>query len=498
MKYMINYRHIKQWFTGESFNIVLILILSITGVICCIRWWHVDVDDSYIVYRIARNVAEHGQWAYNIGEIRNVSTGMLHTLFISVFTVMTSIDPRNISHFLCSLYIIFAGCAAFQIFDSTATSSNDGESQSDKAISVLGAMAVVVFLASNETWGLETNLTIALILWIIVKVINRKSAYYLAGLCILSRPDAIVLLFLLMLYDFTINKQMRKVIYGVIQTIVVMLPWIVFSLIKFGQIAPATLSEKKWQVSSGFWTPISLDLILPYLAKSKFDVFHSNISIALFFCFFAFIGIVVLIKKRSAVLLFPVFAVIQLGAYIFIGVPRYHWYFSYFGAAIFICATCSLIILVKYLLDRRVIRVLSCVTLFLCLFILFPKVKADRLDERKMHYQKLASAMLKIEPNPEKLHISMLEVGTFGYYVNSKMIDLTGLTSVTPEFISGANNDLFFQNKPDYCIMFYPPSSYETELVSDERFTSLFQVEQVVEMAGHKTGIAIWGRIQNM
>jgi hypothetical protein len=70
--------------------------------------------------------------------------------------------------------------------------------------------------------------------------------------------------------------------------------------------------------------------------------------------------------------------------------------------------------------------------------------------------------------------VAAVEVGTVGYLTSRPILDLTGLTSVNPEFLSGIHLDRFFAHPPPLVIFHIPIWGMERALYQDPRFRYIY------------------------
>ena len=70
--------------------------------------------------------------------------------------------------------------------------------------------------------------------------------------------------------------------------------------------------------------------------------------------------------------------------------------------------------------------------------------------------------------------VATIEVGTLGYFTDRPIIDMIGLTSANPEYISGKHNDDFFARPPPLILLPAPPGTLMRALQSDERFEQFY------------------------
>jgi hypothetical protein len=102
-------------------------------------------------------------------------------------------------------------------------------------------------------------------------------------------------------------------------------------------------------------------------------------------------------------------------------------------------------------------------------------------DAREISYQKVAAALVanRVPAGP----IAIVEVGTVGYHMpDHSIVDLIGLTSPNPEYVTGRNNDRFFAAPPSI-VLFHAPSvsAFERALFDDIRFRMMFADPVIVD-----------------
>jgi hypothetical protein len=96
-------------------------------------------------------------------------------------------------------------------------------------------------------------------------------------------------------------------------------------------------------------------------------------------------------------------------------------------------------------------------------------------------YQKVAAAL--VANRVPAGSIAIVEVGTVGYHMpNHSIVDLIGLTSPNPEYVTGTHNDRFFAEPPSI-VLFHAPSvsAFERAIFDDIRFRMMFADPVVVD-----------------
>jgi hypothetical protein len=434
------------------------------------QWRDWNFDDSCIVYRIVSNLISGHGWAFNPGDLHNASTSVLNTIFIALVS-LTGIPIPVSAHIIGGISIYFACCLIYKYLY---------ETYNRPFIALLGGGLTGWIMAANLTWGLETNLFIALV--IAVSTLKKPWIRWLFfGFAVLARPDAILIGFFLLIVD--IKKYRRPQIFPMALAFFIILPWIIYSLIMFHQIFPDTLANKMWQGRAGYWGTGLVYLDACFL---KYNVLKSWYFLSLFI---TFIGGVLLSAKRGRLLFVLIsFVCSQQLAYMVLNVPCYHWYTTLPDVVlivmlfVFICEMSEIVIsfLNKHLnslygmfFKYRNNILLSChvIIAVVLLGFIFKSYDVHHIDVRDMEYTATIKA---IDNDFGEGALATVEVGSFGYYTQRKIIDIVGLTSSEPQFISTDNMDRFFTIAPEYILLHDPAWLFAKSIMDDPRFEKTY------------------------
>lgn len=449
-------------------SLICLLAIAVVAAGLVVTYFNWDFDDPFIVYRYARNILAGNGWCYNPGEHYNASTSALNTMIIAVAALVND-DPRGAAHLLGGLWLCLAGICVFWIFTP----------RFNRYVATLAAFFVVVSLGTNSTWGMETNLFIGLCLFFALLERNRNNSWYVLGFIVLARPDGALLLTLKLLW--TTLKEKKLPWRGLLQSTLVLLPWVAFSLFSFHQLLPATLGQKVWQGQSGFWG--AGNVYLPSLvAVVK--------GLSWWLVFPVLWGLATMAKEKSSLLYLVFFAIIQQAVYVFLNVPGYHWYPAVFvavwkiTAAYGLCAAGAGLFAIFNRGGRwenfplSVATALALGVLVLAVGISVHLTSAPPvMDPRVRAYRTLAEYVDQTEPAGT---LAALEVGVVGYYSRRKILDIIGLTTKAGEFATGRNNDRFFAIRPRIVVIHAMPSEKEAAIYKDGRFGLLYQLQGII------------------
>lgn len=410
-----------------------------------LRWkdWH--FDDAEIVYRIVENLKTHGVWSFNLDELKNSSTSSLHTIIVALLSFLGPIPL--VTHALGAVSLFCAGYFSFHTLKGVT-----GE-----ILALITGFVGILVLGEGRTWGLETQLFCACVSYIMYREVQSKPLFFLYGVLVLIRPDALVLLVFRCLF-FMIEKK-RFPLYEGMLAILPVVPWIIFSLIQFHEVFPDTLSSKRWQGSSGLWGQGRI-----YLKGLK-EILGRDSSVMIM----SFLSIPGFILAPRILKVLGLFFAAQQFSYIYLNVPPYHWYFIPFLFSLTFFAAIALSQIQR--INRPIHTELWLFAFIISLLSIGRAIKYPEKDPRREAY---LSAAKKADTLPEG-PLGTLEVGTVGFYTKRKIIDFVGLTSQNKEYVSGVHVDEFYKSPPQIVLLHWPLWHFERAIFDDVRFALLYE-----------------------
>jgi hypothetical protein len=505
----------------------VLVSLTIMNIAEYLRWLNWDFDDAMIVYRMVHNLQNHGLWAFNINETHNPSTSVLNPILINFFTYFIPYIPQA-AHLLDTICI--AICALITLMLMWELSYLGSILAGHLVVFILAydstwglevklLIALILLFVLNESQIIKSKQGKINADRLIFK---QSVSWFLLGLAVLARPDAMILVALkLMAIAYSYFKNIYPVkpqavdnitiiikqLGAMIPLAVVVFPWLIYSYQNFGSFFPDTLSNKMWQGHSGFWGryPVYLRGWWHYLLDMSWLLKASYLL--------APIGVWLTIFKRPALLYFVAYCLIHQSAYTILNVPGYHWYFATANvcavllASVFVCTAIESIAMTR-IWKHVTLTTVPLILLGMSIYNLLSASTDIRLDVRNESYKQAAyriqdlinnepnvatnnpkdvdNVKLAVQPNTiasgatydeNSMHdtIAALEVGTLGYYtINNRVIDLIGLASENPEYISKENIDHFFDQPPRIVILHQPLWHFEKALADDIRFKILY------------------------
>lgn len=198
-----------------------------TGMLC--------LDDAYITFRYAENLASRKGFVYNAGEhILGTTTPFFCLLLAGLrmigIKIPVAADLINLFSAIFSSIVIFL--LGRQAKNRTA-----------------GLNASLMFICFPYFWlnlpsGMETMFTIFLALVLVLLDLKERPvlAGLVAGLLLLTRIDALALLAGVALMRFFQNRKQAIILVSI--CLLTLLPWLIFSQLYFGSIIPQSRQHK--------------------------------------------------------------------------------------------------------------------------------------------------------------------------------------------------------------------------------------------------------------
>ncbi len=281
----------------------LAAICLAAAVLYALYWTPTGVDDAWITYRYAENLAAGHGFVYNLGERILGTTTPLYTLLLA------AAGRLGLSVPLTGWTFGFAGMIASIVLLFLLVR----RIHSDLAgLLAAGLLAGAQLFHRVATYGMETTLYVTLILGAFLAYVAGRQllASALAALCLLTRVDGgAVGLSLAIVHVVTRREVPWKAlaVYGAIAA-----PWYAFSYLYFGSVLPNSLAAKRLHTQQTvlLWMPRWLLLREP---RTLFAVVGAAVAL-----------LVPASRPRAAAL--AIWGSIYAGAYTLAAIQRYDWY----------------------------------------------------------------------------------------------------------------------------------------------------------------------------
>jgi hypothetical protein len=417
------------------------------------------LDDSWIHLTYARNFAEHGEWAFRLGQRSAGSTSPLWTFLLSIGYFL-KLAPYGWTFFLGWLVLTFFGIQT----------ENAARMFVPSYKPTLPWVGIFFVLEWHFTWsavsGMETLLH-GLILLTVLAALMGGSRHYLglgllAGLSVWVRPDGLTLLgplvFTAFLTEQTWKARGEAFLKILIGFGIFFFTYLLFNLALSGNPLPNTFYAKQAEYAS-FW-----------LSKTLTERLGNYLGVIVASPFLALIpGMFVWIKKvidqrNWGALAGVIWFLGYVGIY-FIRLPAYqHGRYIipalsilYFWGAL---GTVDLITALRA--NKRLMFLWQSVIVTLCLAFGILGARQNAMDVYWVESEMVATANWVKQNLPPDAILAVHDIGALGYYVPNPLIDMAGL--INPEvvpFIRDENRmaNYLTTHSADYLIVlpgFYP------------------------------------------
>ncbi len=225
--------NINIWLVVAIFLAMTVYLISYTG--------NSSIDDAYIFYRYADNLASGDGLVYNPGGARVEGfSSFTWTMVLAGASLLRL--PLDITSRL--LGIIFGVCSILLTYKITKHLLKESYPGSLAALVIALNPAFVIWVSTS---GMDNALFITLILattYCLVKGLDKVS-YILAALVAITRPEGLVMLLFAIPYSIIVRKINIRRVAGLIGLYAALfLPFIIFRLLYFGYPLPNTFYAK--------------------------------------------------------------------------------------------------------------------------------------------------------------------------------------------------------------------------------------------------------------
>jgi MFS family permease len=425
----------------------LLLILA-AAVLVRVGTGPITVDDAFITFRYARNIAELGQFAYNPPErVLGTTTPLFALLMAGAAALKLSLPwAALLVAVVADVVTITAVCSLLALA---------GFAWAALFAGVL--IAIWPALVSYSVSGLETSLYVALLTAALWAFSRRRTALLgaLLALALYTRPDAVLLIGPAILALFWRDRSAALRALGII--FLIGLPWLLFTFWYFGSPVPQSIVAKS-HLTSDRW--ISVVNYRSYFFHGQYLVLSG----------LAAVGAVALWRSREpglrlGLVWWAVYSGVFVATNAFTDFP---WYFVpllplYFGAAA---------VGLETLLAwgwKRVRRGAPRApgehpALAFGLVLLLLAAGSARLYQhrttlrewaagREDLYTRTAEALAARAPH---CVLAATEIGALGYHYPGPILDLVGL--VSPEAVGRSQEEILRASRPHWLV------TYDTHL----------------------------------
>jgi hypothetical protein len=389
-----------------------------------------SLDDAYITYRYARNIAQGRGFVYNVGEPVLGTTTPFYTLLLAGLSFICR-DIPTLSHIVGVLAWVLCVPVIYGI----------AEADGDRIAGLVAASLIGVNALFLQVLTMETTWYVLVTLLAFFFYVRKRLtlAGLCAGLAFLTRWDGVlvigVLLFAGMLEAWVLQEKREHFPWALLVALCVIVPWLAYSQVTFGSIFPNTFFAKAGQ---GWKEGLGGPEIGPFtrglvsIARSAF------IENRLFVLPLGFFLMGMFSVFRSRVKWWPVllWTAAYFAGYAVLGVLRFSWYYPPLVPAFVLLVGQGIEGFIDLLapVSKWRQRGLAIFLIGLCLIPNLDWLIANRrseMSDRLATYVGVGEWLRASTPSDSS--VATIEIGVVGYYSDRTIVDTMGL--VSPEMI---------------------------------------------------------------
>ncbi len=423
---------------------VLVVLLTPPAVACFHR---VQMDDPYITYRYARNLAEGTGFIYNAGERVLGTTTPLYAVLLSL--------PGRVTGDFPLISTLFSGAALGALgllIGRILVQFNE------PAAGFVAAFLVVLNPYLGDVLGFELNLFQALVFGAYAAYFSNRPnlAALLLGLATLTRGDGLVPAGLILGHHLWIHR--RRAWRPLLVFAVVVGVWSVYATWSYGSPFPNTLAAKRAMGESGLWRSLWHGVFYTggrYLELSP---------LFLWFALPAFLGARRMFGPDRRILLIAGWPVFIFLGYWAMGVPAAYNYYAGLVPLLMILTALGTVSLTGWVVGKwpalhgNEVRITAMLCIPLLLAVLTPTVRQLGTEPQPRYtIYKKAGEWLS-ENTPATASVGMVEIGIVGFYSKRYIVDVCGLVtpSVGPHLAAGDVAWPVRTYRPDFMLLHDP------------------------------------------
>jgi hypothetical protein len=455
------------------------------------------VDDAFILYRYAHNLARGLGFTYNPGSPILSATSPLYTLLLGGLA-LTGAEIPAIAHWLCSLCIMAAGASTYLL----------GRRESAPLAGALAAPLLTAFPLLWMSLGLETSMTLALVLWSVYFYRSERltAAAVLAGLAAGVRPDAILLAAVLVVHlarrclrrgSGPLRGQLTGFLRPAFLYLAILGATYLSLAVYFGSPLPVTLKAKAAQSSIGVTGFYPYTTFLEGLLI-LFRAYVSQSPLYLVFVPLALVGAWRSWRRARWAGILIGWGALHAAAYALIGVAPYYWYYVPLVPGGIWLVSLGAEWMAEALGSRlrsSSARAQRWLLLPLAIILLLPlahshlrmvsaldgpvpppdEVESKVLPEAKSVIYRQAGQWLH-DNTPSEASVGVTELGIIGFYADRTMLDFLGLLEpdVAQALARGDPQWALLKYQPDYLVLTAISPLYDYGLREDPWFQATY------------------------
>jgi hypothetical protein len=475
----------------DAWVIIALAALLVISFYLLISAWNFGLgfplDDSWIHLTYARNLAEHGEWAFRLGERSAGSTSPLWTALLSIGFLL-GLAPYVWTYLLgwavLTLLAVYAEKLARRLVPVYQTR--------------LPWAGLFFVFAWHLTWssvsGMETLLHGLIILGVLGALLSDSRRYLtlglLTGLSVWVRPDGMTLLGPILFVALVTEKTLHLRGEAIWKTLIgfgsLVLPYVLFNLALSGNAMPNTFYAKQEEYGLFWHSRPVLERISEYLWPILASPFLVLIPAAFLW-----------LRKRLLAghwgALASLFWVLGYVAIYFASLPAYQ-HGRYIIPVLPVMYVWGILGFLEFIFspqaNKRIVFLWQVFIITLSLAFTYIGARQHASDIFWVESEMVTTARWVSQNIPSDARLAVHDIGALGFYVQNPIVDMAGL--ITPEVVPFIRDEprlaqYLDSNSVDYLITFpsfYPQLTSQRELV--------FKAGSELSQLGENMGVYRW------
>lgn len=388
------------------------------------------LDDAWIHLTYARNLAEHGEWAFRLGQHSAGSTAPLWTGLLSI-GFLIGLAPYVWTYLLGWAVLTLVGVYGEHVTRKLVVSYT----------SRIPWAGLFFIFAWHLTWsavsGMETLLHGLIILIVLGELIRGSRRYLslgvLAGLSIWVRPDGLTLLgpilFTALLSETSWHQRSQAIGKTLLGFGALFFPYLLFNLALSGNPMPNTFYAKQAEYEAFWLSKTFLDRIAEYIWPILASPFLALIPGAVWW-------LAKSVRSRNWGSLTSLLWVLGYIAIYFARLPAYQHgrYMIPTLPVIYLWGVLGFLELTTLpRLHQRLIALWQITVVILALAFEFIGARQNAYDVFWIESEMVTTARWVEQNIPSNARLAVHDIGALGYYVQNPLVDMAGL--ITPEVV---------------------------------------------------------------
>lgn len=489
-------------------GVAVVGLLATVALLLGIALHPLAVDDAFVTYRYAHNLATGNGFTYNVGRPVLSTTAPLYALILTPGALVWS-DLPALSNGLSAVALGVTAALVFLL----------GRREKTPWVGVLAALFLVAHPLLWLSLGLETTVFLALALGAIVtyRAGRLRLTAILLALTTMTRGDGLILT-AVVATDYllgwlaqwqtpssgpTDGPSVRATLGAVGVYVAVMLPLLAWLSWQFGSPLPAALGAKVAQSElgvTGFYAHTTYLQGLGILARARL----AQSPLYILFVPGIVVGLIAILRGGRWVRLIVAWGAAHLVGYTLLGVTPYYWYYAPLVAAVACAAALGIVESTRWLAQREWFHQVVAWGLggLWAAVLVIALARSDWamvqaldgpipppddlvskvLPEAKVRVYEQAGQWLR-DHTPADAVVGVTEVGVMGYYAGRTMVDFLGL--LEPEVAEAlTRGDLYWallRYQPDYLALTAISPLYAYDLRADPWFQVVYAPVQTFD-----------------